>query len=177
MQEGYIPALVWQERYCLDRRIGGSGSGVLQLFVSTVKWLETLTPRALAQAFLRPCGLSKTTSLLWVVEKYLKSTFHLSKERKREQANHVELERLPHNHKCAFSDIIKMQWALKHASMGWLCSRGKCTLKNEANLFSLLRLVLLFEVSLDLTIYQPLHYAATAWRWLHLLNLNLLNLL
>lgn len=41
------------------------------------------------------------------------STFHLSQEKVR--ANHVKLEQLPHNHECAFSDIIKMQRALKQA--------------------------------------------------------------
>lgn len=81
-----------------------------------------------------------------------------SLKRERVRANHVELGQLPHNHECAFSDIIKMHWALKQASMGWLCSRGKWTLKNEANLFTLLLLAILYEVSLD-WLHQTTHYS------------------
>lgn len=136
------------ERYCLDRGIGGGGgvSGVLWLFVSTMKWLESLRPWA--QAFLLPHRLSKTISLLWAAGEISQKHF-TSPKRGKARANHVELERLPHNHECALSDIIKMHWALEHASMGWLCSRGDRALKSEANPFALLLLVLLYDASLD----------------------------
>lgn len=78
-----------------------------------------------------------------------KSQKHLpSLKREKLRANHVELEQLPHNHDCAFSDIIKMHWALKQASMDWLCSRGKWTLKMKQT-SSLSSYLLYFEVSLD----------------------------
>ena len=61
----------------------GGGVIVLRLFVSTVKWLETLRPRASAQTFHRPCSLSKGSPAFMgcrgISQKHLPS---LSKERK-----------------------------------------------------------------------------------------------
>lgn len=112
---------------------------------------------------------SQTVSRFYGLWRNISKAPSISLEREKVRANHVELEQLPHNHECAFSDIIKMHWALKQASTGWLCSRGKWTLTNEANLSTLLLPVILYEVSLH-WLHQTVNYTATAWRGLNLLN-------
>lgn len=178
MQEGDIPMLVWQERYCLDRSIGSGGVGCNGCSAAVC------LPREVARNLETPSFSSSISLSLWALKDCFAfvgcwriSQKHFpSLNREKVRANHVELKRLPHNHECAFSDIIKLCCALKHASTGWLCSRGKCASKKEGKRFSLLLLVLLYEVSLD-WLHQTLHYAATAWGWQQLLNFSLLNLL
>ena len=106
-------------------------------FVASVKGLEAPT-----EVLLHPCRLSETISLLWAARGMSQQPFP-PLQRQKEIADRSEPEPLPHNHECAFSDIIKML-ALSNTPLIVL-KRENCILKSRGE--SLLLLVLLNEAA------------------------------
>lgn len=149
--------LVWQERYCLD------WGGIV---------LVTICPHHEVAWNPETLGFNSNTSPSWWVLKEWQLTFTCcrrisekqlpSLKRQKVRADHVELERLPHYHECAFSDIIKMHQALR---LPWAdCAQEEnepWKMKQTSLLSSYL---LLCKVSLD-WLHQTVDYRA--WRWLH----------
>lgn len=78
------------------------------------------------------------------------------------RANHVKLGQLPHNHECAFSDVIKNAPSSQRGFCGLIVLERKMNFEKRSKPpRSLLLLAILYEMSLD-RLHQTLRYMAAA---------------